>query len=204
MSIYIQKSKDKIYFTIWGKLCQSIFDWETSLDEMVFNEQLNTGSFHGKFSVRDEDILQVMRQLKKEGKILPYYGVGGSRGSCAYHVQINESLCKIKVENTTVQDEIEFQYRLSDVQESPFTRLKTWLALNLQLGKVPEPFFILKIDGNELENLKNWKFWDDSKALTSKYIYEFGQVSLGRLGYAIKVKDSQNSEVIDISDYANW
>ncbi len=78
------------------------------------------------------------------------------------------------------------------------------MALNLRLGKIPEPFFRLTIDGNELRNLRSWAFWDDSLALTPKYIYEFGQVSLGRLGYAIKVTDTQTGERIDISNYANW
>ena len=204
MPICIQKSPDKICFTIWGELCRGIVDWEISWDEMVFNAQLTTGSFHGRFPVDDEDILHVMRQFKEEGKISPYYGVGGNRGSCVYHLQVNESLCKIKVENTTVKDKIEFQDKLNAGQESFFARLKTWVALNLRLGKIPEPFFELKIDGNELRNLRSWAFWDDSMALTPKYIYEFGQVSLGRLGYAIKVTDTQTGERIDISDYANW
>jgi len=73
MSIAAQKKHTEILFIIWGIVCQRVYDWQSKLDERVFNEQLASGSFHGRYPIDDNEILQVMKQAKAEGKILPYY-----------------------------------------------------------------------------------------------------------------------------------
>ena len=204
MGVYIQKSHKTIKFIVFGTLCKRIFDWQRSMDEIVFNEQLKTGSFHGKFPMDDEDILSIMHQFKKEGKVLPYYGAGGGRGSCVYKIQVNNPSCNIAVKNTAVGVWTKFQEEPIGNSKNFVLRSKIWIALNSRFRQILEPFFTLMIDGKELQNLKNWEFWDEERALTPKFIYSFGQVSLGRLGYSIEVKNTENGEEIDINDYTDW
>jgi hypothetical protein len=44
---------------------------------MVFKEQLAMGSLKGHYSV-DEFVLKMMQQAEQQGKIMSYYGTGGS------------------------------------------------------------------------------------------------------------------------------
>jgi hypothetical protein len=204
MPIIFQQSQNEICFTIWGAICQDISDWEYSVDEMVFNEQLATGSFHGQFPI-DDEIRAVMQLIKAKGQIMPYYGVGGSRGSCAYIIQRLNKGYLIHVENTTTKESTEFSRYTNDSQrESLLPRFQTWLATNLRISEIAKPRFLLRINGKELQNLRAWSCWNESQALTARYVYEFGRVSLGRLGFTIKVTYEQSNEQIDVTDYGDW
>lgn len=117
---------------------------------------------------------------------MPYYGAGGSRGSCVYRLQRQATGYTVQVENTTVHQKSDFYDELS---LEPLT------------DPVPTPAFMFKIDGKELRNLRAWEQWDETQASSARYIYEFGEVSLGRLGYTVKVIDMQTNEQIDTTDY---
>lgn len=185
MPITLQSSKTEIRFTLFGALCQRIFEWQLVLDEMVFNEQLATGSFRGRYRVAG-DLLRAMQLAKLKGRIMPYYGTGGSRGSCVYRLQRHEASYLVQVENTTVHKKSDFYDELS---------------LEALTDPLPTPAFMFKIDGKELRNLRAWGQWDEAQASSARYIYEFGEVSLGRLGYTVKVVDMQTGEQIDATDY---
>jgi len=205
MPIIFQQLKNEIRFTLWGAICQRISDWEYRLDKMVFDEQLATGSFHGRFRIDDDDIIQIMRLAKSEGKILPYYGAGGSRGSCVYHIRKSAKGYCVRVENTTTKDTVEFcDEPGNDMKDSFGARWQTWVAVHLQIGQVTKPYMILKIDSKELQNLCKWEHWHWAEAATTRYTYEFGQVSLGRLGYTIKVTNIQSGNTIDTTAYDDW
>jgi len=204
MPVVFQHSQNEICFTIWGTICQAISNWEYSVDEMVFNEQLATGSFHGRFPIDDED-RAVMQQIKAKGQIMPYYGVGGSHGACVYTIHRLDNGYMIHVENTAAKESTEFNDHTNDGQrESLLRRLRTWLAANLRIGEVAKPRFLLRINGKELQKLRAWAHWNESQALTSRYVYRFGRVSLGRLGFTVKVMDEQSNEQIDVTDYDDW
>ena len=135
---------------------------------------------------------------------MPYYGAGGSRGACGYTLRRNDSGYTVNVENVTVKESFEFHDRATDKREPFKAYLQTWAAVNLKLGKVAKPYLIFKINGKELSNLRNWEHWNKTQALTSRYVYRFGLVSMGRLGYTICLDDIQSGEEINITDYANW
>lgn len=185
MPITLHSSKTEIRFTLFGALCQSIFEWQSALDELVFNEQLATGSFHGRYRVTG-DLLRAMQLAKSKGRVMPYYGAGGSQGSCVYRLQRQEAGYTVHVENTTVHQKSDFYDELS--QEA-------------MTDPLPTPAFTFKIDGKELRNLRAWEQWDEAQASSARYIYEFGEVSLGRLGYTVKVTDMHTHEQIDATDY---
>jgi hypothetical protein len=204
MSIIFQQFKNEICLTVWGAICQRISDWEYQQDKMAFEEQLATGSFRGRFRI-DDDLIQIMQQVKSEGKMLPYYGVGGSRGSCVYRIRRGGKGYCVQVENTTIKDSTEFCDEPRDVMMDGFgARWQTWVAVHLHIGQVAKPRLIFKIDGSELQNLYKWKHWVERQASTSRYIYEFGQVGMGRLGYTVKVEDTQTGNTIDATDYKDW
>jgi len=188
MPITLQSSKAEIRLTLFGALCQRIVEWQLALDDLVFNEQLATGSFHGRYRVAG-DLLRAMQLAKSKGRIMPYYGAGGSRGSCIYRLQRQETGYTVQVENTTVHKKSDFYDELS---------------LSALTAPWPTPAFMFKIDGKELRNLRAWGPWDEAQASSARYIYEFGEVSLGRLGYTVKVTDLQTSERIDTTDYPEW
>jgi len=185
MPINLHSSKTEIRFTLFGALCQQIFEWQSALDELVFNEQLATGSFHGRYRVTG-DLLRAMQLAKSKGRIMPYYGTSGSRGSCVYRLQRQEAGYLVQVENTTVHKKSDFYDELS---------------LAALTDPLPTPAFMFKIDGKELRNLRAWEQWDEAQVSSARYLYEFGEVSLGRLGYTVKVIDMQTNEHLDATDY---
>lgn len=190
MSIAMYHRKDGICFVVSGATCQRILDWEHALDKIVFDEQLTTGSFRGRYPV-DDELQTVMLIAKAEGRIMPYYGAGGSRGSYVYTLQWTGARCIIKIENEIVEESIE-------------------LAADAEVGAdsamlvSEEPQLIFKINGKELENLRRWRCWYEDQASTSRYIYRFGQASIGRLGYTIKVEDTKTGNAIDVTAYEEW
>jgi hypothetical protein len=184
MPVTAQKTVNGIVFTVSGTICQRISDWESALDKQVFNEQLKTGLFRGR--PLDDDTLVMMRMVKEQGHIAPYYGVGGSRGSCAYTLKLMDTgNYGVRVENTFVGKSMEFH---EDADEP----------------NAPTPRMLFKIDGQEYRNLCQWDCWIDKKALTSRYVYCFGRVSLGRLGYTVKVGDTVTQNEVDVTEYADW
>lgn len=203
MSIIFQQSQNEIRFTVWGIVCQSILNWESSVDQMVFNEQLETGSFHGKLLV-DDEYRAVMELIKVKGKIAPYYGADGSGGVCIYTIQRLGKGYLIHVENSATKDSIEFDANAIAEREHLFPRLRTWLATNLKIGKVAKPQLLLRINGKELQNLRAWVHWNERQASTSRYVYTFGRVSLGRLGFTVQVMDKQSNERLNVTDYDDW
>jgi hypothetical protein len=185
MPVTFQSSKDEIRLTVFGAICQDISEWQTALDEMVFNEQLATGSFRGRYHV-EGDLLRAMQVAKTQGRIMPYYGAGGSRGSCVYRLQRTDGGYMVQVENTTVHKKSEFYDEL---------------GLPAMSDQPPTSSYTFKIDGKELRNLRAWEQWDEAQAGTARYQYEFGEVSLGRLGYTVRVWDRQTGERLDATDY---
>lgn len=184
MPVVMQLLNNELRFTISGLICQRVSDWERTLDEMVFNEQLITGSFRGRCPV-DDEMRAMMQALKIKGHIAPYYGVSGGRGSCEYILQRTNNGYVVRVENTTAEESAEF----TDEADSNLPQ---------------NPVLILKIDGNELLNLRRWEHWVERQAATSRYIYKFGQVAMGRLGYTVKVEDTRTGSVIDATGYEDW
>jgi hypothetical protein len=95
--IEVQKLHNEIGFRVSGELLKQLHDWEYSVDEMVFKEQLATGSFKGRYSVQG-GLLKIMQQAEQQGKIMSYYGTGGSSGACAYKFRLNGSKCNLRAE----------------------------------------------------------------------------------------------------------
>jgi hypothetical protein len=186
MPITAQRLRGEIRFTISGKLCQHISDWEFAVDEQVFNEQLNTGLFRGR--PLDNDDLKIMQMVKERGGIAPYYSAGGSRGTCVYSLRVTDAGNVLKVEHSEAGASVEFEDTLSRPREP----------------EAVTPIMIFKIDEQEYKNLRRWKYWSDHDALTPRYIYRFGRVSLGRLGYMVKVEDTSTGNKIDVTNYKDW
>ncbi len=70
--------------------------------------------------------------------------------------------------------------------------------------KAIAPTMTFKIDEQEYKNLRRWEYWSDRDALTPRYIYRFGRVSLGRLGYTVKVEDTSSGNTTDVTNYEEW
>lgn len=187
MSIIVQQLRREIRFTISGALCQSISNWESALDEQVFNKQLKTGIFRGR--LLDSETLKIMQMAKDRGEVVPYYGVGGSRGACTYSLRMTDTGYTVKVENIEASESVEFS-------DSP--------SQQLEESNATEPRMVFKIDGQEYQNLRQWEYWSEQEATTSRYVYHFGRVSLERLGYTVKVEDTLTGNNIDVTDYEGW
>ncbi len=204
MPVIFQLSKNEIRIIVWGAICKLISDWETSIDEMVFNEQIATGSFRGRFPV-DDELCAIMQQMQAQGHIAPYYGVGGSRGACVYQLHRIGSGYSIHVKNTVALESTEFVDPTAGVpREGLIPQIQTWIATKLSIGEGVKPQLIFKINGKELQNLRAWAHWNERQAATSRYIYEFGRVAMGHLGFTVQVTDTLNNEQINVTDYASW
>jgi hypothetical protein len=209
----ILNAKNVIGFRVSGKLFQQISNWEYAIDEMVFKEQLATGSFHGQYPV-DGDVLKVMKQVEKEGGILPYYGVGGSSGAGAYYFKPTSTGVAIQVEHTVVKQFLDIN--ISEENISTFVDRKTTprfkysstpYIIDEELpeawSKTPANEIIFRIAGTEYQKLVGWENWVEEQAFTSRYIYRFALVSMGS-GYTIKVEDTKTGSIINATDYDGW
>lgn len=211
--IQVSKSNQALGFSVSGEIYQRAKQWAYSIDEMVFNEQLATGRF-GDWEVGPA-MQALMRKVKEEGGILPYYGVGGSSGACTYQFHFRQSLLRFTVIHTVTNDVMEMDVPYSILSEpleartgrrfkfSPTPYLTNEKLPEAWSGEPPEAL-ICKIIGRELEKLTRWQCWVDKDALSERYIYEFGEVSMGETGFTVKVKDTKIGKKIDVSDYDNW
>jgi len=211
----VKQSINELGFRISQPLIEQIYNWEYSIDEKVFQEQLETGSYKGRYKV-DETMRLVMRTIyERKGKILPYYGAGGSSGASVYRFHCNGSDCKIVIENRLTKDTMQLNLSIveinKDVEMEQEQRFKFSIApyiTNLELPEAwrgsPNDRLVCKIAGREYENLTKWENWEPNQAFTEKYIYRFGQVSLGSTGLTVKVKDTVTNEEIDVTDYDDW
>jgi hypothetical protein len=213
MPITTHHSSNELRFTLSHNLAERLRAWAYSIDELVFNEQIATGSFRGRWRV-EGDLLAMMREIKARGEILPYYGAGGNRGACVYLFRPSRFGYMVQVKHNVTGDACD-----SDDEELATTRTArqdthrriTFLDYVQRLlgretsqrapGQPDQPFVI---GGREYHALHEWSYWDDQAALGQRYIYRFGQVSLGPTGYSIKVEDTTTGEVIDVTDYASW
>jgi hypothetical protein len=186
MSVIFLRSPTVLQFTLWDNLCQHIFDWAYALDEMVFREQLATGSFRGRWEV-DEDWHQIMQHINAQGQIAPYYGLGGNRGVCVYTFRPIPPRCLVRVDHSVAEEWIEH-----DVPVEP-----------LVAGVEPEVYIRFQIVESEYTTLQQWEQWVDELALSSRYSFQFGIVSMGS-GYTVKVRDHHTNALLDATDYDSW
>lgn len=212
--IEVKKSVTEIGFRLPFHLFEQVKEWEYSIDQLVFEEQLETGSFQGKFRVSPA-ILQMMQMAQEQGKIMPYYGAGGSSGACIYSFQIKDDKCNFQVRHSVAGEVLVLDLEIKKLDPiEPLVR-KTEIQFSILPYVTDEPLeqpwtgernqtLICKIFDQEYENLKQWQNWVDEEALTSRYIYQFGQVSMGETGFSIKVQDTKTGNLVDITDYDDW
>jgi hypothetical protein len=186
MSITLAHAPTLLEFMLWGDPCQRIFDWAYALDEMVFREQLATGSFRGRWEI-DQMTRLIMERINAQGQIAPYYGMGGSRGVCVYTFRPMLPSCRVRVHHTVAEEWTEHDLALET--NTP--------------DKEPEIYARFQILGSEYTTLRKWEHWVDSQAFSSRYTFLFGMVSMGR-GYTVKVQDHQTNALLDATDYDSW
>ncbi len=211
--IQVYQSRTELSFRVVEDLFQQLNQWSYSIDEKVFNDQLTTGLFQG--GELDQDTLALMRYVKDQGGILPYYGFGGSSGVCSYHFHPMSTRFKLSVVHQVVNETKEFLTPYERVSEpfqpqnkrrfkfSSFPYLMKEPLPEAWSGELPE-MLDCRIFGRELENLARWKEWIEKLALSEQYIYKFGEVSVGVTGFAVKVHNVETNHTIDITDYDNW
>ncbi len=212
--IEVQKLDNELGFRVSGDLLPQIYTWERSMDRMVFEEQIATGSFRGKWSV-DPVTRSLMKKAAQAGKVMPYYGAGGSSGACYYQFQVDRSQCHFQVQHTVTGEVFSVAVDIS----KPNTLLHLERQPEMQFSPLPyitdeelsHPWtgarnqqLVCKIAGQEYANLKAWPNWSDDLALTRQYCYQFGQVSIGATGFCVKVRDLETGTAIDVTDYDSW
>jgi|ERR1035437_4150085 hypothetical protein len=84
-----EKSSESKYFLCFSfsdTINKQIDDWQAALDKMVFDEQIKTGNFHGRFPIGDTRQLR-MQEMHEKGIIRPYYGATSAH-ACTYSLQV--------------------------------------------------------------------------------------------------------------------
>lgn len=213
MNIEVQRGKNKIAFSLSAELFNYVSKWEYAVDKSVFEEQLSTGMFRG--NGLDEDVLTIMRKAKEAGRVMPYYGAGGSRGACRYSFIPKENQCQLQVKHSATETVLEIFASLEVVKKGLFKGHISRFKFS------PLPYFIAPEDlpdawqiepdtqrycpimDDEYENLKKWEYWEETQALTGRYKYNFGAVSLGT-GFTIEVQDAVTGNLIDVTHYDDW
>lgn len=185
MSIITKQSRGGLSFIISGDVYERISEWSNSIDEGVFEEQLESELFRGRSM--DPRLIKLMKHAKEQGSILPYYGAGGSRGCCKYTFRQTDAENLVCVLHTHTKESQEFLSVSGEIEEVMPDDRK----------------LIFAIDGKEYKILRSWKMWNKKEAMSSRYAYSFGIVSLGR-GYTTKVKDNVSNSELDVTDYGSW
>ncbi len=165
---------------------QQINEWEANLDKMVFDEQIKTGSYHGRVPVRD-NIRAYMQGLHEKGIVRPYYGASGAQ-ACSYFLQVTPPTCAIGVEHETADEKVSFEDSVEIIQ----------IDAAENTHRINNAFMVRN---QEYRTLQRWKHWNEKEEFTSRYIYKFFSTSIGMV---IKVTDTHTKDQIDISDYDNW
>ncbi|MDJ0553423.1 MAG: hypothetical protein QNJ68_03095 [Microcoleaceae cyanobacterium MO_207.B10] len=215
MIIEIQKLHNELGFRISGEIVKQIHSWEYSVDEKVFREQLETGFYKGRYPI-SPDIRMFMEMAEKKGKIMPYYGAGGSSGACTYKFQItNDFCCLFKVKHSLTGDVFELMLNSQIVDANTEIKRESEMQFSflpyVTNEKLDKPWsgerhkqLVCKIFGQEYKNLKEWDNWVEEEALSSRYIYNFSQVSMGATGFSVKVEDTETDSIVDVTDYDDW
>lgn len=173
-------------FSFSGHPFQKMDDWISKRDKIVFDEQVETGSFRGKFEV-DDETHELLKLLKRDGKISPYYGASG--GGRYYFLQVALPKAHISIEHTGVEETATFE-----------TEAKVIRATAETVKRHHKRGFM--IAETSYETLSQWKHWDVRDEFTARYRYKFGPTTIGT---SVIVEDMQTEgEQIDISDYSNW
>lgn len=203
MPIVMQHLNSLLRFTILGPVCQRISDWEYTHDEMVVREELATGSLrhfkcyasqinnmprehaeiYAEFLEISGDKLQKMREAALEGRMEPFYGVGG--GGYQYELRPTESQCRIRVVQWLTGNVLEL-VEASAVSED---------------AKAIHRALAFTIGGDEYRNLTQWENWVSFQAFSGRYAYEF---SLSDIGTSARVTDLRTDTIIDVTNYSSW
>lgn len=173
-------------FSLPENIKKQMDDWEAALDKMVFDEQIMTGSFRGKFSI-DDAHRSLLEKRREKGIIRPYYGAINA-GACTYTLQVTLPSCTIGIEHTVVEEKASFEDTVTILQ-----------AEASEVTRNHKPDFMIK--EQEYQSLQKWDLWNADDEFTSRYIYRFSPTSIG-LG--IKVMETLTKEQIDITDYSDW
>jgi hypothetical protein len=173
-------------FSLPENIKKQMDDWETALDKVVFDEQIMTGSFRGKFSIHDAH-RSLMEKLREKGIIQPYYGAINA-GACTYALQVTPPTCTIGAEHTVVEVKTSFEDTVTILQ-----------AEASEVARNHKPDFMIK--EQEYQSLQKWDLWNAADEFTSRYIYRFSPTSIG-LG--LEVMQTLTKEQIDITDYDEW
>ena len=173
-------------FSLSSETEERIDEWSLSLDKIVRDEQLKTGSFKGKFQL-DDDLRSLLGKMKEDGIIQPYYGPTSPR-ACIYTLQVTPNNCKIEVIHTVTEQKISIEEPISIHQYKLFG-----------ISNKQQPRF--RIKRKEYKTLLKWEFWNPKDEFTSRYIYSFSPSSIG-LGTTIL--DVYSNKTIDITDYIDW
>ncbi|MDM7986624.1 MAG: hypothetical protein QUS13_04770 [Smithella sp.] len=165
---------------------KQINDWQTTLNKMVFDEQIKTGSFHGRFPI-DDNRRSRMQGLLEKGIIQPYYGATSANASI-YTLQVSPPTCIIGVEHKVVEQKVSYEDAV--------------IIHKIDASTMDDDFkkgFVIK--EQEYRTLQEWKNWNAQDEFTSRYVYKFSPSSIG---LAITIIDTFTNDQIDISDYDNW
>lgn len=164
---------------------KQINDWQTTLNKMVFDEQIKTGSFHGRFPI-DDSRRSRMQGLLEKGIMQPYYGAT-SANACSYTLQVSPPTCIVGVEHEVLEKKVSY--------EDSVIILETDASVMDDFKKG----FV--IEEQEYRTLQEWQNWNAQDDFTPRYIYKFLPSSMGLV---ITIIDTSTKDQIDISDYDSW
>jgi hypothetical protein len=153
---------------------------------MVFDEQIKTGSFYGRFPIDDNRRIR-MQELLEKGIIQPYYGAT-SANACIYTLQVTPPTCIVGVEHEVVEEKVSYEDTVAILQTD-----ESVMVHNFKKGFI--------IEEKEYRHLQKWKNWNANNEFTSRYIYKLSPSSIG---FGIIVTDTYTKEQIDISNYDSW
>ena len=183
MAVRLNKTKLGIHFQFFGNILTEITKWRKDMDKLVFDEQIATGSYHGKYFVSGQ-WLELMKHNAGKGAIMPYYGCDAGSGFC---YQLRPAQQKCMVMNSLAKDKLSISERLINKTN------------NTKNGNS----WVFRIEDEEYLKLNRWDNWDEKDALSGRYNYKFCAVSLGK-GFHFEVSDSHTNTNIDITDYDCW
>jgi len=190
------RSREKIVFWIKKKLFDTLYDWVDQLDDEVYQQQVETGSYYGKWLV-DDCWFELNEWRKANGKrTYAYFGASAATGLVARELVFTVDGVALQGEHVIADEPFRVMIALNQVCLIESTELS-----NLESPAMRDDQYRYVIDGKMLNKLLQWPYWIENDAFSGRYVYRFSGTTLGLV---TKIIDHEQNEMIDVTDYSTW
>lgn len=198
----------ELQFHVGGEAYQQVREYRVEMDHRVIRNQIERRGNAIVTRLRDQEMLNFVRELPQPGEATPYYGTVGT--GYRYTLQPQAKGCSLKVENlasgvglfcSEVLPEIEISLdegvELREVSNGGLKGLPRHAGYAFHEEEDTQEI-VLSVTPDLYAKLVAWKYY--GKPL-SEYVFVFSPLKVGNL---VRVRHQESGEEIDLTGEINW